>query len=49
MTRLKIFKVVLTRGPLYILGYNTKKMIIISAYRPYDEHFEKDGKTRNGR
>ena len=32
-----------------VVGYNTKKMIIISAYRPDDEHFEKDGKTRKGR
>ena len=32
-----------------VVGYNTRKMIIISAYRPDDEHFEKDGKTRKGR
>jgi hypothetical protein len=32
-----------------VVGYNTKKMIIISAYRPDDEHFEKNGKTRKGR
>ena len=32
-----------------VVGYNIRKMIIISAYRPDDEHFEKDGKTRKGR
>lgn len=32
-----------------VVGYNTRKMIIISAYRPDDEHFEKDGKTRKER
>lgn len=34
-------------GALHVVvGYNGRKMIIISAYRPDPEHFEGDYKTR---
>lgn len=32
-----------------VVGYNGKKIIIISAYRPDEEHWEPDFKTRKGR